>query len=111
MSSEDGHKPRETRVTINKDFESFDEFIREYVTNISKTGAFVKRASPLPVGTEVNLKFTVIVDSVETIEGVGKVVRVQHDPPGMGVVFTSISQYSQHLLERMLTQQRTTPDA
>jgi hypothetical protein len=104
MSSEDGHKPRETRVTINKDFESFDEFIREYVTNISKTGAFVKRASPLPVGTEVDLKFTVIVDSVETIEGVGKVVRVQHDPPGMGVVFTSISQYSQHLLERMLTQ-------
>jgi Tfp pilus assembly protein PilZ len=104
MSSEDGHKPRETRVTINKDFESFDEFIREYVTNISKTGAFVKRESPLPIGTEVNLKFTVIVDGVETIEGVGKVVRVQHDPPGMGVVFTSISQYSQHLLERMLTQ-------
>jgi PilZ domain-containing protein len=104
MSSEDGHKPRETRVTINKDFESFDEFIREYVTNVSKTGAFVKRASPLPIGTEVNLKFTVIVDAVETIEGVGKVVRVQHDPPGMGVVFTSISQASQHLLERMLTQ-------
>ena len=66
MSSEDGHKPRETRVTINKDFESFDEFIREYVTNVSKTGAFVKRASPLPIGTEVNLKFTVIVDAVET---------------------------------------------
>jgi uncharacterized protein (TIGR02266 family) len=104
MSSEDGHKPRETRVTINKDFESFDEFIREYVTNISKTGAFVKRASPLPVGTEVNLTFTVIVDGVETIEGVGKVVRVQNDPPGMGVVFTSISQASQNLLERMLTQ-------
>jgi len=104
MSSEDGRKPREARVTINKDFESFDEFIREYVTNISKTGAFVKRATPLPVGTEVNLKFTVIVDDVETIEGVGKVVRVQQDPPGMGVVFTEISGYSQHLLERLLTQ-------
>ena len=104
MSSEDGRKPREARVTINKDFESFDEFIREYVTNISKTGAFVKRAPPLPVGTEVNLKFTVIVDDVETIEGVGKVVRVQQDPPGMGVVFTEISGYSQHLLERLLTQ-------
>ena len=102
--SEDGHKPREARVTINKDFESFDEFIREYVTNISKTGAFVKRPSPLPIGTEVNLKFTVIMDDVETIEGVGKVVRVQHDPPGMGVVFTKISAYSQHLLERLLTQ-------
>jgi hypothetical protein len=106
MGSEDGRKPRETRLTINKDFESFDEFIREYVTNISKTGAFVKRESPLPIGTEVNLKFTVIVDDVETIEGLGKVVRVQHDPPGMGVVFTSISGYSQTLLERLLTQRR-----
>jgi hypothetical protein len=104
MGSEDGRKPRETRLTINKDFESFDEFIREYVTNISKTGAFVKREIPLPIGTEVNLKFTVIMDDVETIEGVGKVVRVQLDPPGMGVVFTSISGYSQTLLERLLTQ-------
>src|SRR5262245_17041231 len=106
MGSEDGRKPRETRLTLNKDFESFDEFIREYVTNISKTGAFVKRESPLPVGTEVNLKFTVIVDDVETIEGVGKVVRVQQEPPGMGVVFTSIEAYSQKLLERLLTQKR-----
>ncbi|HKU39461.1 MAG TPA: PilZ domain-containing protein [Polyangiales bacterium] len=99
----DGRKRRDTRLTINKDFESVDDFIREYVTNISKTGAFVQREPPLPIGTEVNLKFTVIVDDVETIEGVGKVVRVQQDPPGMGVVFTSISGYSQSLLERLLT--------
>jgi Tfp pilus assembly protein PilZ len=106
MGSEDGRKPRETRLTINKDFESVDEFIREYVTNVSKTGAFVKRERPLPIGTEVNLKFTVIVDDVEIIEGVGKVVRVQQEPPGMGVVFTSISGGSQKLLERLLTQRR-----
>jgi hypothetical protein len=31
------------------------------------------------------------------------VVRVQHDPPGMGVIFTKVSQYSQNLLERLLT--------
>ena len=104
MSSEDGHRPRETRITLNKDFESLDEFLREYVTNVSKTGAFVTRANPLPIGTEVNLRFTVIVEDVETIEGVGKVVRVQHEPPGMGVVFTQISGYSQRLLERLLTQ-------
>jgi len=98
-----GHKQREARLTLNKEFESFDAFVREYVTNVSKTGAFVLRADPLPVGTEVNLRFTVIMDGVETVEGVGKVVRVQHDPPGMGVVFTQISQYSQHLIERLLT--------
>jgi hypothetical protein len=97
------HKQREARLTLNKEFESFDEFVREYVANVSKTGAFVAREDPLPIGTEVNLTFTVIMDGVETVEGVGKVVRVQHDPPGMGVVFTRISQYSQNLLERLLT--------
>ena len=91
------------RLTINKEFESFDAFIHEYVTNISRTGAFVKSPDPLPVGTRVDLKFTVIMDEVETIEGVGEVVRVQSDPPGMGVVFTELNQYSQNLLARLLT--------
>ena len=94
---------RPQRVTINKDFESFDAFVHEYVTNISRTGAFVKSKEPLPVGTQVNLKFTVVMDEVETIEGVGEVVRVEKDPPGMGVVFTELSQYSQHLLSQLLT--------
>jgi uncharacterized protein (TIGR02266 family) len=101
--AEQAPKRRETRLTINKEFGSFEEFIEEYVTNISRTGAFVKTSEPPPVGTEINLKFTVIVDDIETIEGLGKVVRVQDDPPGMGVVFTSISHHSQHLLQRMLT--------
>ena len=101
--SDDAGKRREERLTINKEFGSFDAFIEEYVTNISRTGAFVKRAEPLPVGTEIDLRFTVIMDDIETIEGVGKVVRVQDDPPGMGVVFTRISHHSQRLLERLLT--------
>ena len=93
---------REERVTINKEFESFDAFVHEYVINISRSGAFVRSQSPLPVGTEVNLKFTVIMDDVEHIEGIGKVVRVDNDPPGMGVVFTSLSEYSQKLISRLL---------
>lgn len=100
--SEDNQRGEE-RFTINKEFESFDAFIHEYVTNISRTGVFVKSKKPLPIGTRVNLKFTVIMDDIETIEGVGKVVRVQEDPAGMGVVFTELSQYSQHLLDRLLT--------
>ena len=95
----------EERLTINKEFESFDAFVHEYVTNISRSGAFVRCAQPLPVGTEVNLKFTVIMDEVEHIEGIGKVVRVETDPPGMGVVFTSLSEYSQTLIGKLLTAQ------
>ena len=93
---------REGRLTINKEFESFDAFVHEYVTNISRSGAFVRSQHPLAVGTEVNLKFTVIMDDVEHIEGIGKVVRVETDPPGMGVVFTSLSESSQTLLAKLL---------
>lgn len=104
MSSDDDDEKRQNeRVTINHEFESFDAFIHEYVTNISRSGVFVKSKKPLPVGTHVNLKFTVIMEDIETIEGVGEVVRVQEDPPGMGVVFTQLSQYSKHLIDRLLT--------
>ena len=33
----------------------------------------------------------------------GEVVRVETDPPGMGVVFTHLTAYSKQLIERMLT--------
>ena len=100
-----GTSRQDERVTINKDFDSFDQFIQEYVTNISRTGAFIKTDSPLPVGTEVNLRFTVIMDDIESIEGLGKVVRVENNPSGMGVVFLKLSDYSAELIQKLLTKQ------
>ena len=97
---------QDERVTINKEFDSFDQFIQEYITNISKSGVFIKSKSPLPVGTRVNLRFSVIMDDIETITGVGRVVRVDSDPAGMGVVFEELSSYSQRLLEKLLTAKR-----
>src|ERR1700728_4018091 len=90
------------RVTINKEFESFDAFIQEYVTNISKTGVFIRTQTPLPIGTKVNLHFTVIMDGIEAVEGVGEVVRVETNESGatvMGVVFVELSSYSRGLLD------------
>ena len=97
---------KDDRVTINKEFESYDAFINEYVSNISRTGVFVRSKTPLTIGTHVNLRFTVIMDDIETIEGVGEVVRVHDDPPGMGVVFTELSSYSKNLIDKLLTLQR-----
>lgn len=94
---------KDERLTINKEFDSFDQFIQEYVTNISRTGVFIKTKTPAPVGTEVDLRFTVIMDDIETIEGVGVVVRVEQDPEGMGVVFKELSAYSQGLINKLLT--------
>lgn len=88
------------RVTINKEFSSFDEFLQEYVTNISRSGVFIKTKTPLALGTLVNLRFTVIMDGIETVEGTGEVTRVAEG--GMGVVFREISAYSKAIIERLL---------
>ena len=103
MGADEDDKRQNDRLTINKEFESFDAFIQEYVTNISRTGVFIKSATPLKVGTQVNLRFTVIMDDIETIEGIGEVVRVEKDPPGMGVVFRELSAYSKGLIDKLLT--------
>ncbi|MCG8557137.1 MAG: PilZ domain-containing protein [Proteobacteria bacterium] len=89
------------RVTLNLEFDSFDAFIQEYVTNISRTGVFIRSKRPLPVGSQVELHFSIIAGAVESIQGVGRVVR--QEPEGMGVVFTQLSHYSQKLVERLLT--------
>jgi hypothetical protein len=88
---------------INHEFGSVDEFIAEYVTNISRSGVFIKSKDPLPVGTKVNLKFTVIMDELETIEGIGQVVRVDREPAGMGVVFLTLTSHSQNLIAKLIT--------
>ena len=104
---EQDEKRRADRVMINREFESFEAFVEEYVTNISRTGVFVRTKSPLPIGTRVRLRFSVILTEIETVEGEGEVVRVSDDPPGMGVVFTSLTSYSAGLLEKLLTRRGT----
>jgi len=103
-SSSPESKRGDERITINKEFESFDAFIQEYVTNISRSGVFIRAQKPLPIGTQVNLHFTVIMNDIETIEGVGEVVRVEKD--GMGVVFRELSAYSKDLIDKLLIQRR-----
>ncbi len=97
------------RVTINKEFESFDQFMREYVTNLSRSGAFIRTSTPLPVGTEVDLRFTVVLEGVETIEGVGVVVRLETSPPGMAVEFKSLSPDSEALIDRLIKKNSSPP--
>jgi len=43
----------EVRQVVNLEFASVDEFINEYVTNISRSGVFIKSDDPLPIGTRV----------------------------------------------------------
>ena len=100
--------PRQRRVTINHEFASVEHFISEYVSDISRSGIFIRSDAPLAPGTRVNLRFTVIFKDMETIEGIGEVVRVSDDPPGMGVAFVRLTPQSQRLIDRLLSQGRGT---
>jgi uncharacterized protein (TIGR02266 family) len=102
-----GGQRRGKRVTVNREFESVEQFVREYVTNISSNGAFIVTNEPLPKGTRVQLKFTVVMDKIEIVEGQGEVVRVvmpgEGAQPGMGVVFTKLTAASKDLIVKMVT--------
>jgi uncharacterized protein (TIGR02266 family) len=106
VSRQTTERRQTVRRIINREFSSVDEFIKEYVNNISRAGAFIRSDDPLPVGTKVQLRFSVILDELETVEGIGEVVRVvppgQGRPSGMGVVFRELNNFSRTLLERLM---------
>jgi uncharacterized protein (TIGR02266 family) len=94
-------RPRQRRVDINMEFDSLER-LTEYVSNISKSGCFIRAQDPWPVGTRLNLRFTVLVEDPEILEGVGQVVRVSERPRGMGVRFTELPAPSHAMIERLL---------
>lgn len=104
---------REPRIVINREFASIDEFIHEYVTNISRTGAFIRSKDPLPIGTKVRLEFTVVAEELELVKGLGEVVRVVapggRQSPGMGVVFTRLTSVSRKFVDALLARRAPPP--
>lgn len=98
------HQRQHLRVEINQEFEAIEDYIAEYVSNISQGGVFIRSKNPLPLGTRVNLKFSVILDDVEIVEGEGEVVRIEDaaDGAGMGVAFTRLTAESKGLIDQII---------
>jgi uncharacterized protein (TIGR02266 family) len=92
-----------TRVMINQEFECIEDYIAEYVANISQGGVFIRSKNPLPVGTKVTLEFSVILDDFAEVSGEGEVVRVDPSPEstGMGVAFTRLDAASKDLVDEI----------
>lgn len=106
----EGKRRGAERVRVNREFDTIEEFISEYVSDISQSGVFIRSDDPLPRGTKVDLRFTVIDEDMETIEGIGEVTRVVPPggakAPGMGVVFLELTTTSQRLVSRLLTRRK-----
>jgi len=94
------------RVTVNGEFASVAEFLTEFVTDVSSEGVFIRTDTPLPEGKELNLKFTIIGNDIEIIEGEGTVVRSipagNGAQAGMGVEFKRLTRESRQAIERVV---------
>ena len=94
------------QLLIQYRFETFEEFLAEYSTDISVGGMFIKTQKPHDEGSFVYLQFS-LKDGSRLIEGLGKVVRVNpaDDPqtvPGMGVEFVNFDPDSMALIEEIV---------
>jgi Tfp pilus assembly protein PilZ len=72
------------------------------VSDLSETGVFVHTEELLPLGSEIDLRFTVFPDEPVLFEGRGKVVRYGTDPPGMGVEFVDIDDSARDVVRKIL---------
>ncbi len=81
---------RAERVAVNFEFRGHDD-TPTHVADLSEYGVFVQTERDLPLGTEVDLRFTVVLEDPVVIEGRGRVVRRQAEPVlGMGFEFTQL---------------------
>jgi uncharacterized protein (TIGR02266 family) len=104
MSGAGAIKRQHLRVSVNQEFDVIEDYIAEYVSNISQGGVFIRSKNPLALGTRVMLRFSVILDDVEIIEGEGEVVRVDRTPGqmGMGVAFTRLTAESKRVVDELI---------
>ena len=90
------------RLQVNNEFALVDGLLSEYVANLSRGGVFLRCTETLPLGTEVNLRFSILLDDIETIQGKGVVVhQSQGGVAGLGIRFAELTAESRALVDRL----------
>lgn len=77
-----------------------------WVSDLSSTGVFVHTDEPIPVGSIIDLRFTVLLDDPVVIEVQARVVRHGQDPRGLGVEFIEPSDDNRARIEAVLERRR-----
>lgn len=95
------------RVPVNDEFERLGGDGIAYVSNLSVTGVFVHTDHLLPIGSKIELRFTLLLDDPVVIEAAGDIVRHQTGAePGMGVRFGPMSPQMVLRIQDAITQRR-----
>jgi uncharacterized protein (TIGR02266 family) len=94
------------QLLIQHRFNSMDEFVEKWSSDISMGGLFLRTEAPREEGAMIYLQFE-LTNGDKLIEGLGRVVRSQ--PPqegrvaGMGIEFVSFDDESLTLIEELVT--------
>ncbi len=99
------HPRRELALLVQYRFNSLEDFLAEYATNLSPGGMFIQTDRPSPVGSTLHLQFS-LKDGSRLIDGLVRVARVvrvgtREHPAGMGVEFLDLAPELRELLGRM----------
>ena len=97
-------------LLIQYRFDTLEDFLAEYSTDISMGGMFIRTDQPREVGSLIYLQFY-LRDGAKLIEGLGRVVRVSEPEPdagdadyGMGIEFVNFDGESMKLIEQIVDQ-------
>ncbi len=103
---------KKAHFPVHIKLESIDEFIDEYITDISAGGVFIATQNPYERGSVVDLEFSIQGEAKHFFKVRGVVVRVHdgsdndptspHTIKGMGIKFIEITEQSRDLLKALL---------
>lgn len=96
-------------IRVLVEYESIDDFLADYSSNLSLGGMFIRTSQPLDMGTRFRLRFRLPhrPRPVETFGVVRWVVPVNDpsgDTPGMGVQFDDLSSTDKRAVEKLLSE-------
>jgi type IV pilus assembly protein PilZ len=101
-------------LLIQYRFDTLEDFLSEYSTDISIGGMFIRTNTPKDEGTLVYLQFY-LRDGAKLIEGLGRVVRVNPAKPasdeaaaGMGIEFVNFDEESMELIRQIVERNLST---
>lgn len=104
-------------LLIQYRFDTLEDFLAEYSTDISLGGMFIRTSEPREEGQLVYLQFY-LRDGAKLIEGLGRVVRsippedaTGQRVPGMGVEFLNFDEPSLELIRQIVERNLKRADA
>ncbi len=101
-----GRKTERLEQSIEVHYRAAEEFLKAYSKNIGGGGLFIKSHDLLPVGTKLDLKFTLPGEELP-FHTHGKVIWLKEDgEKGMGVQFIKISAQDRIRLNAFIRRQR-----